>query len=306
MNINIVGLVNPHSKRSELRKCACCLYRVGFGVKRIGYIIKKNHALPYKWIKQAGLLNKSSEHKNRFNRARRRDSATYETQAFQDELAASRRLARKTSWSNHPEISRDRVNAAARDYYYANHEARKARSRENAKRTYELKKNDPEWRADRNRRHKEYALQNADKIKAGQRAYYKKLRAEKPEKLSEYRRTQRQSPKHKAANNLRRRTRDFVKGKDRTRFSELHGCTRERLWAWLESKFRRGMTWENYGSEWDIDHVIPLAKFDATKPEDRLKVSHYTNLQPLWKSENLAKSDKIIQAQPELLIPLAA
>jgi hypothetical protein len=50
----------------------------------------------------------------------------------------------------------------------------------------------------------------------------------------------------------------------------------------------------NYNSkEYHIDHIIPCASFDLTKPEDQAKCFHYTNLQPLWASENLAKGSKI-------------
>lgn len=62
------------------------------------------------------------------------------------------------------------------------------------------------------------------------------------------------------------------------------------LVLYLESKFQEGMSWDNYG-EWEIDHIIPLSS--AKSKEELYKLSHYTNLQPLWKKENRIKRDKI-------------
>lgn len=66
------------------------------------------------------------------------------------------------------------------------------------------------------------------------------------------------------------------------------GCTIAELRRHIEAKFAPGMTWENYG-DWHIDHLVPLALFDLANRGQLLKACHYTNLQPLWASENQRK-----------------
>lgn len=74
---------------------------------------------------------------------------------------------------------------------------------------------------------------------------------------------------------------------------ELLGCTLEELRAYLESKFRDGMSWENYGQPgWEIDHIRPCASFDLSDIEQLRQCFHYSNLQPLWGVENWAKGHR--------------
>ena len=71
------------------------------------------------------------------------------------------------------------------------------------------------------------------------------------------------------------------------------GCTVDELKAHLEKQFRPGMTWNNWGREgWHIDHIKPLVKFDLADRTQLLQACHYTNLQPLWATENLSKGDR--------------
>src|ERR1035437_3200001 len=70
------------------------------------------------------------------------------------------------------------------------------------------------------------------------------------------------------------------------------GCSIEELKIHLESKFQLGMTWNNWTTNgWHIDHIVPLSS--GSSEEELIKLSHYTNLQPLWAKENLSKSNKV-------------
>lgn len=79
----------------------------------------------------------------------------------------------------------------------------------------------------------------------------------------------------------------FRKG---SKTADLVGCTWETLKKHIEEKFKPDMSWENR-SDWHIDHIIPLAT--AKDEEQMIALCHYTNLQPLWAAENLAKGAKL-------------
>lgn len=74
--------------------------------------------------------------------------------------------------------------------------------------------------------------------------------------------------------------------------AELIGCSVPELRAHLERHFLPGMTWENYGPVWHIDHVRPCASFDLSDPAQQKRCFHYTNLRPLWAIDNIRKGRK--------------
>lgn len=52
------------------------------------------------------------------------------------------------------------------------------------------------------------------------------------------------------------------------------------------------MTWENYGTYWEIDHIKPIDLFDFSIEEDIYECWNYKNLQPLTVNKNKIKSNK--------------
>jgi hypothetical protein len=75
----------------------------------------------------------------------------------------------------------------------------------------------------------------------------------------------------------------------------LVGYTVDQLKQHLEKRFKDGMSWENYGEVWEIDHKIPKVVFNYETPDDidfKLCWS-LKNLQPLDKTLNRKKHDKI-------------
>ena len=70
---------------------------------------------------------------------------------------------------------------------------------------------------------------------------------------------------------------------------KLLGGTIDVVKKHIESKFTKGMNWDNYG-EWHIDHIKPLS---LAKDEKELKdFCNYKNLQPLWRIDNIIKGNK--------------
>lgn len=95
---------------------------------------------------------------------------------------------------------------------------------------------------------------------------------------------------YKLKNNLRNRLNQARKRNSKTGSAIRNlGCSVEFLINHLQSKFTEGMTQQNYGL-WQVDHIIPLSS--AQTPEELTELSHYSNLQPLWAADNLAKSNK--------------
>lgn len=81
----------------------------------------------------------------------------------------------------------------------------------------------------------------------------------------------------------------------KNRTTEMLGCSIQEMKNHLQKRFVRGMTWENHGTHWHVDHIIPLCEFDFSNPIQAALATHYTNLQPLWARDNLMKSDRITQ-----------
>jgi hypothetical protein len=94
---------------------------------------------------------------------------------------------------------------------------------------------------------------------------------------------------------MRNRIRNFLLLKGITKKNKtfnIVGCSPSYLKEYIEKKFTEGMSWEKMGQYIHIDHIIPLSS--AKTEEEIYELCHYTNLQPLWKADNLTKYNKII------------
>lgn len=138
-----------------------------------------------------------------------------------------------------------------------------------------------------------YRARNREKAKA----HSKSFRQKNPHYARDRYHT---DPEYRIRTLLRGRLSAVFPGGTRS-FSKSLGVERDVLVKHIEAQFQRGMTWENHGKVWHVDHIIPCAAFDLTKPEEVRRCFNYLNLRPLRARDNLTKSAKII---PHSQIPL--
>jgi hypothetical protein len=74
------------------------------------------------------------------------------------------------------------------------------------------------------------------------------------------------------------------------------GCSISDFKKYIESKFKPGMTWENWGNgkdKWNLDHIVPLSWFDLTNIDQFIVACRWDNYQPLWWMDNIKKGNKL-------------
>ena len=98
---------------------------------------------------------------------------------------------------------------------------------------------------------------------------------------------------HDASSGMIRRVLKLTGRKKVTRTYAYLGYTREDLRARIMKLWKPGMCWENYGIEWQIDHIVPVAVLCRRGITDIATINALANLQPLWKGENLRKGCRV-------------
>lgn len=211
------------------------------------------------------------------------------------------------------EKNREEINRKKRTHHHANKERLNAIS----------KKYYQEHKEEQKQYHKKYREENSEIIKINKKVYRdnnkEKIREQKKasrKRNEESIKAKRQTQEYKDNRNSRRRER-YAKDQNykieqilRSRFrsalkaqntdkgnhaTDLLGCTIAYFKKYIENLWEEGMSWDNHKLDgWHIDHIIGVANFDLTDPEQQKKCFHYTNMQPLWAEENMCKGSKII------------
>jgi signal recognition particle GTPase len=129
--------------------------------------------------------------------------------------------------------------------------------------------------------HSEYRESNKEHVTAVRKEWYKKnknkMKSRSKKWHSEnhsyfreyYKRRVSRDLEYKITCNLRKRVGEAIKrqyGEKAAKTKELIGCSIASLNDHLESKFTKGMSWDNYGLYgWHIDHRRPCSSFDLTE-----------------------------------------
>lgn len=198
-----------------------------------------------------------------------------------EEILARRRQASKT------EKYRTRSNEWARNQYKSNPLFKE--KKKIAQRRYFAE--NPEIRKKVNQRNIERRLQDPEKYRQYWREWNKKQRSINPE--------------FKCLCAMRSGFRQFLKQKGCTKTSRtmaIIGCTPQQLRDHLESQFVRGITWENYGKVWHIDHIVPVSHFGISEDEIA-RAWNWQNLRPLSARRNMSEGNR--RQNNQTVLPLA-
>ena len=141
-----------------------------------------------------------------------------------------------------------------------------------------------------------YKRENKDKILIRIKKYYNKNKNRINAWKRKYRKNRYKTDvRYNIEAKTRARINSFIRGNKRSlKTKELLGCSWEFYKEYLESLFKKGMTWEKVlNGRIHIDHILPVSKFNIENSEELEIAFAYWNTQPLWAKDNLIKKNKI-------------
>lgn len=140
-----------------------------------------------------------------------------------------------------------------------------------------------------------WAKQNKERRAEIANASGQRRRKLNPEVFSLYKKKRRSNPAIRLNENISSLMRISLSGsKNSKSWKDLVGYSIQDLRIHLERQFIGSITWENYGSFWHVDHILPIASFSFSTPEDsEFKMCWaLSNLRPLPAKENMSKGKR--------------
>ena len=211
-------------------------------------------------------------------------------------METNKRQSLWQKWYNHHRIERikycrnwHKKNKQRDKEYYKNYYLNNIEKiREKSKKYYHQNKEERlQYRYRNKNKLKKYKEKYDQLNKKKHQEYRQNRKLIRNKKMKEYMKI----PKNRILRSLRIRLYDTLKRNSKSmKTIELLGCSIIFFQQYIEKQFEIGMNWGNYGRNgWHIDHIIPCCKFNLSKQEEQRKCFHYTNLRPLWATENLKR-----------------
>ncbi|AYV76036.1 MAG: putative nuclease [Terrestrivirus sp.] len=142
---------------------------------------------------------------------------------------------------------------------------------------------------------KKYKLEHQEEIKEYNVEYNIVNRKQIQQRHTPYLKNKRKTdPQYKLSTSLRSRINKVLNGEKKKETLKLLGCSYNFLQEWLKYQFKEDMNFENHGTLWHIDHIIPCKVFDLTIESEKIKCFNWSNLQPMYSKKNMSKKAKII------------
>lgn len=145
----------------------------------------------------------------------------------------------------------------------------------------------------------DYYARKKDKMREGQKLYLSKPenREKRNEYIRKYKAEKRLNDKsYVIYENNRKRIWKCIKNKSNSS-KELLGCDINFYFDWISFTMTSEMTWENYGTFWNIDHLVPINTFDVSQENEAKKAFNWKNTWAMKSNENFIKKNNIIQDQ---------
>ncbi len=138
-----------------------------------------------------------------------------------------------------------------------------------------------------------YYQNNKQKMDNAKKIWYEKNKEKMKLWVNEYMKNRYQTNfDYRIKTIMNKRIRDYIRSKTQPTL-EFLGCSIDDFKKWIEYQFDKNMSWDNMGTYWSFDHVVPCASFDFSKEEDILECYNWTNLRPLKATDNSSKGSKI-------------
>ena len=138
---------------------------------------------------------------------------------------------------------------------------------------------------------KQFREINKDSISQYKKIHYDNNKDTILQHIKEYNKNKMNTdPLYKMIKNNRARIHNILNSNSKTNnIIKLLGCNKQFFNQWIKFNLRYDMSYEEFKEAYHIDHVVALANFDLSIPENEFIAYNWQNCAPLLKHKNLTK-----------------